>query len=142
MYQATHPLHFGDCDPSGIAYYPSYLKLMDGVIEDFFTSFGVRRQDMIDNSRIGTPTITLNLTFVKPGYCGDPLDFEIRVVGLGRSSLDLEHRISVRGDTLWTARHRLVATSLDTHTSIAWPDDIRAALANHLETDNAPNPAT
>jgi len=29
---------------------------------------------------------------------------------------------------LWTAEQRLVATSLETHRAIAWPDDIRDAL--------------
>jgi 4-hydroxybenzoyl-CoA thioesterase len=142
MFQATRPLRFGDCDPSGIAYYPSYLRILDGVIEDFFTSFGGRREEMIHDRRMGTPTVTLDLTFVKPGFHGDKMNFEIRVRAIGRSSLDLEHRVSANGDTLWTARHRLVATSLETHKSQAWPDDFRAALTNHLETDDAHNPAT
>ena len=142
MFQTSRPLRFGDCDPSGIAYYPSYLRIMDGVIEDFFTSFGGRREEMIRDRRMGTPTVTLDLTFLKPGFHGDALDFEIRVRAIGRSSVDLEHRVSVNGATLWTAKHRLVATSLETHKAQAWPDDFRAALTKHLETDNAHNPAT
>lgn len=142
MYATTRPLRFGDCDPSGIAYYPSYLRILDSVVEDFFLSFGGRRQEMIDDRKMGTPTITLDLSFVKPGFHGDKLDFEVRVRALGRSSVDLEHRVSAHGDTLWTARHRLVATSLETHRSQAWPDDFRAALTQHLETDDAHNPAT
>ena len=35
MFTKTFPLRFGDCDPSGIAYYPSYLRILDGAIEDF-----------------------------------------------------------------------------------------------------------
>ncbi|MDB5522546.1 MAG: thioesterase family protein [Rhizobium sp.] len=142
MFQTTRPLRFGDCDPSGIAYYPSYLRIMDGVIEDFFATFGGKREEMIRDRRMGTPTVTLNLTFVKPGFHGDDLNFQIRVRAIGRSSLDLEHQVSAIGATLWTAKHRLVATSLDTHKAMAWPDDFRAALTKHLETDNAYNPAT
>jgi hypothetical protein len=26
-------LRFGDCDPSGIAYFPSYLNILNGVVE-------------------------------------------------------------------------------------------------------------
>ena len=142
MFETTRPLRFGDCDPSGIAYYPSYLKIMDGVIEDFFASFGAPRNHMINVTRIGTPTATLDLAFVRPGFHGDELTFQIRVEAIGRTSLDLAHSVSARGDTLWTARQRLVATSLETHKSCAWPDDIRAALTHHLETTNAHNPAT
>jgi len=142
MFQATRPLRFGDCDPSGIAYYPSYLRILDGVIEDFFASFGGRREEMIRDRRMGTPTVTLDLAFIKPGFHGRDLDFEIRVRAVGRSSVDIEHKVSADGHELWTARHRLVATSLDTHKAQAWPDDFRAALIKHLETDNAHNPAT
>lgn len=142
MYATTRPLRFGDCDPSGIAYYPSYLRILDSVVEDFFQSFGGRREEMIRDRKMGTPTITLDLTFVRPGLHGDELNFELRVRAVGRSSLDLEHTVSAHGDTLWTARHRLVATSLETHKAQAWPDDFRAALTQHLETDDAQNPAT
>jgi 4-hydroxybenzoyl-CoA thioesterase len=142
MFHATRPLRFGDCDPSGIAYYPSYLRILDGVIEDFFLSFGGRREEMSRDRRMGTPTVTLDLTFGKPGFYGDELNFEVRVLAIGRSSVDLHHDVSANGATLWTAKQRLVATSLETHKAQAWPDDFRAALTKHLETDNAYNPAT
>jgi 4-hydroxybenzoyl-CoA thioesterase len=142
MFAITQPLRFGDCDPSGIAYYPSYLRMLDGAVEDFFESLGAPRREMIEFRRIGTPTVTLDLVFRKPGLQGDQLTFEIRVTALGRASLDLDHSVSAQGDMLWTARQRLVATSLDTHASCAWPDDIRAALSHHLETSHAHNPAT
>ena len=29
-------LHFGDCDISGTAYYPAYLNILNGVIEEFW----------------------------------------------------------------------------------------------------------
>ncbi|MCB1447301.1 MAG: acyl-CoA thioesterase [Rhizobiaceae bacterium] len=142
MFARTLPLRFGDCDPSGIAYYPSYLRILDGAIEDFFASLGAPRNRMIDEMRMGTPTLTLNLMFQRPGLQGDELDIAIRVVGLGRTSLDLAHTVSARGETLFTASHRLVATSLDTHKSCAWPDDLRTALTHHLEKTNAHDPAT
>jgi 4-hydroxybenzoyl-CoA thioesterase len=141
VFTKTFPLRFGDCDPSGIAYYPSYLRILDGAIEDFFASLGAARDRMISAMRMGTPTVTLNLVFERPGFQGDELTIDIRVAKLGRSSLDLAHTVSARGSTLFTATHRLVATSLETHTSLAWPDDLRAALTHHLEKTNAHDPA-
>lgn len=142
MFIATRPLRFGDCDPSGIAYYPSYLRIMDSVVEDFFASLGAPRNHMINQMKMGTPTVTLDLAFRRPGFHGDELTFQIRVDAMGRSSLDLSHSVSARGDILWTARQRLVATSLETHKSCAWPEELRAALTPHLEKTNAHNPAT
>lgn len=136
-FRTTRPLRFGDCDPSGIAYYPSYLKILDGVLEDFFETLGAPRHQMIDARRIGTPTLRLDLTFVHPGFHGDQLEFVLKVSGMGRSSLDLEYEVSAGSNVLWTARQRIVATSLETHQSHPWPDDIRAALTHHLETPDA-----
>ncbi|WP_077965838.1 acyl-CoA thioesterase [Ensifer adhaerens] len=142
MFRTRRPLRFGDCDPSGIAYFPSYLNILVGVTEDFFASLGFPWKTMNDERRIGVPTVRLDLTFSRPGFQGDELDFALKVVGIGRSSLDMEHTVSARGTVLWTAKQRVVATSLDTHASSAWPDDIRLALTQHLETTDAHHPAT
>ncbi|OCI91353.1 4-hydroxybenzoyl-CoA thioesterase [Rhizobium sp. AC27/96] len=141
-FKTTRPLRFGDCDPSGIAYFPSYLNILVGVLEDYFASIGFSWRHMIDGRRIGVPTVRLDLTFMKPGLQGDDLEFLLTVRGIGRSSLDLEHQVSANGHVLWTAKHRVVATSLDNHQSLAWPDDIRAALTSHLEKTDAHHPAT
>ena len=141
-FRTTRPLRFGDCDPSGIAYFPSYLNILVGVLEDYFTALGFPWKSMIDDRRIGVPTVRLDLTFLKPGLQGDTLEFLLTVRGIGRSSLDLEHQVSANGHVLWTAKHRVVATSLDTHKSTEWPEDIRAALTSHLETTDAHHPAT
>ncbi|MCS3743977.1 thioesterase family protein [Rhizobium sp. BK661] len=140
-FRTTRPLRFGDCDPSGIAYFPSYLNLLVGVLEDYFASLGFPWKTLIEDRRIGVPTVRLDVTFSRPGFQGDQLEFEIAVFKIGSTSLDLEHRISANGKVLWTARQRVVATSLDTHQSLAWPADIRAALTHHLETTDAHDPA-
>jgi 4-hydroxybenzoyl-CoA thioesterase len=134
MFATQRPLRFGDCDPSGIAYFPSYLDLMVGVVEEFFDTAGIPWSVLVGERRIGTPTLKLDLMFLKPGFHGDTLDFEVRLIRLGKSSMDLEHTISAAGEKLWTASQRLVATSLETHQSCAWPDDVRAAFMPFLET--------
>ncbi len=136
-FRTSRPLRFGDCDPSGIAYFPSYLNILVGVLEEFFGSVGAPWKQLVGERRIGTPTVRLDLTFVHPGFHGDTLDFELFVRRVGRSSLELEHKVSAAGTLLWSARHSVVATSLDTHKSLAWPDDIRAALEKRLETSDA-----
>lgn len=136
-FRTSRPLRFGDCDPSGIAYFPSYLNILVGVLEEFFAEIGAPWKTLNAERRIGTPTVRLDLTFIRPGFHGDQLDFALIVRGVGRSSLDLEHEISAAGQLLWSARHRVVATLLETHTSLAWPDDLRAALETRLETANA-----
>ncbi|MGV6876158.1 acyl-CoA thioesterase [Pseudochelatococcus sp. B33] len=137
MFETSRPLRFGQCDPAGIAYFPSYIDMLVGVTEDFFAHIGASWTALVRERHIGVPTVRLDATFVKPAFHGDRLDFTLRVAGLGRSSLDFAHHVAVGGDTVWTASQRLVATSLDSHRPIPWPDDIRTRLSHHLEINDA-----
>ena len=136
-YTTSRHLNFGDCDPSGIAYFPSYLNILVGVYEEFFRAIGFAWPEMINERKIGLPTVTLDLTFKSPGFHGDMMNFTVRVVRIGNSSVDLEHDVKAGDRLLWTAKQRLVATSLETHKACHWPDDMRAALTQHLEKKDA-----
>lgn len=129
----SKPLRFGDCDLTGIAYHPAYLSMLVDVNEAMFASFGVPWKDLMYERRIGLPTVTMHIEFKRPSTYGDILDFAVHVRAIGRTSLDLETVVTVRGDIIWTIRQRIVATSLDTHSSHPWPDDIRAGLSRYLE---------
>lgn len=136
-FHTTRPLRFGDCDPSGIAYFPSYFNILVGVLEDFFTSIGAGWKQLNGERHIATPTLRLDVTFVKPGFHADTLEFTLKVIAVGRSSLELEHSVHANSHLLWSAKHKIVATSTNTHKACAWPEDIRAALLNHMETSHA-----
>ncbi|MEK7401096.1 MAG: thioesterase family protein [Gemmatimonadota bacterium] len=131
-FRAQRALRFGDCDPSGIAHFPAYFSLLVGVVEDFFASIGAPWPTMIQERRMGVPTVKLDVTFSAPSMFGDTVDWELRVAKVGRSSLTLHHGISRSGTPLWNATQVLVATTLNTNKSTAWPDDIRAMLNRHL----------
>lgn len=128
-------LRFGDCDPSGIAYLPSYLNILNGVVEDFWATIGFPWPKLITVRKIGTPTVHLACDFSRPSMFGDLLTFNLRIVRVGGSSLHLEHVISGPNGPRWRARQILAATSLVDHHAIPWPDDIRAALMAHVSVD-------
>lgn len=136
-FSTFRPLRFGDCDPSGIAYFPSYLNILVGVLEEFFASIGADWPGLSTERRMGMPTVRLDLEFKSPGFHGDRLDFELTVERIGNASLDLAHKVTSGGRLLWTAKHRIVATSLETHKAVPWPQDLRARLTEHLETSHA-----
>jgi len=128
-------LRFGDCDTSGIAYFPSYLNIINGVVEEFWLSLGFPWTEMIRNRRMGTPTVHLNADFARPSLFGDTLSFALTATKLGRSSLNLAHRIGAGDEPRWSCNQVLVATDLETHSACAWPGDVRAALARFMETN-------
>ncbi len=129
----SKPLRFGDCDLTGIAYHPAYFSMLVDVNEAMFASFGVTWKELMFERRIGLPTVTMNVEFKRPSTYGDVLDFAVHVRKVGRASLDLETVVTVRGETIWTIRQRIVATSLEDHKSTPWPDDVREGLTRYLE---------
>jgi 4-hydroxybenzoyl-CoA thioesterase len=126
-------LRFGDCDPSGIAYFPSYLNILNGVVEEFWARIGFPWPNLITVRKIGTPTVHLTCDFSRPSRFGERLTFKLRIERVGRASLHLAHIVSGADRTRWRARQILAATSLVDHHAIAWPEDVRAALVAHLD---------
>jgi 4-hydroxybenzoyl-CoA thioesterase len=136
-YETTLPLMFGDCDPSGIAYFPSYLDMLAGVLEQVFAAAGAPFPELVEKQRMGTPTVRLEVEFARPGFHGDVLDWCVSVARIGISSAELVYAVRARGQNLWSARQTVVLTSLLTHRAIPWPDHIRAGLARFMEDSDA-----
>ena len=126
-FETTRPLRFGDCDPSGIAYFPCYMNMLVGVTEDLFAEVGFPWPRLARERNLTTPTVRLDVTFTRPGIEGDTLAWRCAVVRIGRTSLDLRHEVAA-AEPLWRAEQRLVATMHDTRRPVPWPNDLRLAL--------------
>ena len=137
MFSFDRELRFGDCDPAGMAYFPAYLNILNGVVEEFWTTIGFPWRTLIMDRKIGTPTVHLDCDFSKPSVFGDLLTFKLAVRRMGRSSLHLAHVVSGEDGLRWKARQTVVATSLANHLAIAWPDDIRNVLLAHMQAENS-----
>ena len=133
-FETLRTLRFGDCDPAGIAYFPSYFHFLNGVAEEWWDAIGFPWRLLFQERRIGLPTVKLDTQFTAPGLMGDTLHFAFEITALGSRSMTLEHEVMRDETPLWRATQVVVATSLDTHRSIAWPVDIRAALQSFQET--------
>jgi 4-hydroxybenzoyl-CoA thioesterase len=135
VFVTDRELRFGDCDISGTAYFPSYLNLLNGVNEEYWAHIGYPWHEIIWKERWGTPTVHLTCDFSIPSLFGQTLTFELRVVRVGRSSVTLKHEISCKGEKRWNSTQVLAASDLDKHTSLAWPDAVKATLDDWLVTD-------
>jgi 4-hydroxybenzoyl-CoA thioesterase len=134
----TRMLRFGDCDPSGVAYFPSYLNILCGVTEEFWRRIGHSWSDMLAGRGIGTPTVHLARDFAAPSTYGDELTFTVSIARLGRSSLELRHEISCGAEKLWSAKQVLALVHFGGRRKpLSWPDDIRAALQQFMEKADA-----
>ncbi|MCZ8079161.1 MAG: thioesterase family protein [Rhodobacteraceae bacterium] len=121
-------LRFGDCDISGTAYYPAYMNILNGVVEEFWTHIGWPWHEIIWKERWGTPTVHLSCDFSKPSFFGDKLTFRLTVLKVGKSSLRLAHTVHCGEEHRWSVEQVLAASWLDSHTSMVWPEDVKAKL--------------
>mgnify|MGYP001810401697 FL=1 len=128
-------LHFGDCDISGTAYYPAYLNILNGVVEEFWAHIGWPWHELIWKERWGTTTVHLSCDFSKPSVFGDKLTFRLTVTKVGKSSVGLHHAIHCGEEHRWSVTQVLAASWLDKHTSMPWPPEVKAKLESLMQGD-------
>ncbi|WP_066796679.1 acyl-CoA thioesterase [Sphingomonas soli] len=129
MFRVTFPLRFAHCDPAGIAYYPRCLELCDAAIEDWTPAIlGDDRRRMHMERGLGLPTVSLTSTFIAPSILGDLLEFAVRLVRVGRSSIELEVEVTCGGAPRFNVRLTQVLIELAGGTSQPWPSEYRQRL--------------
>lgn len=127
-------IEFGHCDPAGIVFYPRYFEMLSAQVEHFFRDrleAPFERLHLHEGNAV--PTVNWQVDFRAPSRLGEFLVLRLEVGAIGRSSLDLAHRIhGPGGDLKLEARQRLVWVAPGGRPA-PWPDTLRAALAAQME---------
>lgn len=128
-------IRFSDCDPAGIVFYPQYFVMFNGLVEDWIEQgLGLGYRELVLGRRVGLPTVRLEADFTAVSHLGDPVDLSLEVERLGQRSLTLRLECNGRGgdDLRMRIKQVIVTTSLDSHTSIDIPSDLRAAVERFI----------
>lgn len=129
-------IRFAHCDPAGIVFFPQYLVLLNGFIEDWIQDgIGIPYADLIGQRRIGLPTVSLQCDFTAPSRMGETVTFGLSVLHLGSRSIQLAWGVRLGDEPRVRGRQALVSTSLETHRAVALPDDLRAGVQRALVAD-------
>lgn len=109
----TVRIEWGDCDPAGIIFYPRYFGIFDASTALLFeAALGMTKFQMFKSLDFsGFPLVRTHARFLKPTRFGDDVTVESRIA-FGRSSFDVEHRLSLKGELcaecsekrVWTVR--------------------------------------
>jgi 4-hydroxybenzoyl-CoA thioesterase len=93
-------IEWGDCDPAGIIFYPRYFDIFDASTALIFErALGVTKFQMFKTLEFaGFPLVRTRARFLKPTRFGDDVVVESKI-SFGRSSFDVEHRLSLNGET-------------------------------------------
>lgn len=125
-----HKIHFSECDPAGIVFYPQYFVLFNDLIESWIDSLLPEGyHGVIGARRVGMPTVHLDVDFKAISKMGEEVWLSLDVERIGHKSLTLAWACTgADGVVRMAAQQTIVTTSLDTHQSIAIPEDLRTAI--------------
>lgn len=134
VFNVKKNVRFSHCDPAGIVFYPRYAELCNEVIEDWFRdALGVTFLTLQEEMRLTIPAVRLEIEFLVPSTYGDLLEFSLRVVEIGNSSVQLEIIAWHGEEQRVRIRLKSVMVSLDDLKPLRIDDDWRARLAPYMD---------
>ena len=132
-FRAHLKVRFGDIDHAGIVYYPRFLHYFHVALEEFFSAVvGVEYHTVINEQRLGLPSVHLSIDFRSPLRFGDEIEVEVRGIDVGTTSVTWRYAVWKQDGTL-AAEATIVTVSLDmdAFTKRPLPDWLREKLAGY-----------
>ena len=106
-------IEWGDCDPAGIIFFPNYFRIFDHSTAMLFeTVLVMTKFEMFKRLEFtGWQLVRTQAKFIKPTRFGDDVSVVSTIV-FGRSSFEVEHKLSLDGELcaecsekrVWTVR--------------------------------------
>ena len=129
------PIKFEEVDAANIVFFARFVTYAHESMEHFFSALPGGYAGLILERRVGFPAVHVEITFTAPARYGDVLRIETRVARLGNRSAVLWYRMhhAASGRLACELKHTVVTTDLGTLRSCDMPADVRALLAQHLE---------
>ena len=100
VYRRQFTVEWGHCDPAGIVFNSRFFEFFDWSAWLMFEmALGVRPSDLGPTFGIvGIPLVDARARFLKPAQFNDVADIASEVTEFRRSSFEVKHRISIRGE--------------------------------------------
>ncbi|HEX9433256.1 MAG TPA: acyl-CoA thioesterase [Burkholderiales bacterium] len=95
-------VHWGDCDPAGIIFYPTYFRWIDAASWALFELAGFGPKWMRDE-HMAMPLVSAACEFLAPAAHGDRCEVRSRIARFGGKSFVVAHDI-VRNDGVTLAK--------------------------------------
>jgi 4-hydroxybenzoyl-CoA thioesterase len=116
----TVRIEWGDCDPAGIIFYPRYFEIFDASTALLFeVALGMTKFEMLKRLAVaGIPLVRTRAKFLKPTRFGDDVTVESAIT-FGRSSFEVNHRLTLHGDLCAEGAEKRVWTVRDANGRLA-----------------------
>ena len=92
-------VHFGDCDPAGIVFFPNFSRWMDQSSLAFFLACGVPpwRELALTRGIVGTPVLEIHTKFLRAATYGESIEVHTSVEDWAAKTFRHRHVVR-RGD--------------------------------------------
>ncbi len=126
-------VHWGDCDPAGIVFFPNFSRWMDQASLAYFAACGLPAWRELERTRgiVGTPLLEIHTRFMRPATYGETIEVHTCIEDWAAKTFRHRHVIK-RGDTVLCVgtevRAFITRDPLDPSRikAIPVPEDIRA----------------
>jgi YbgC/YbaW family acyl-CoA thioester hydrolase len=95
-------VHWGDCDPAGIIFYPTYFRWMDAACWAMFAGAGFDAKRM-RAEHLAMPLVSADCQFLYPAEQGDQCEVRSRIDRFGGRSFVVLHEVQ-RADGMALAK--------------------------------------
>lgn len=85
-------VHWGDCDPAGIIFYPTYFRWMDAACWALFDSVGYTAKRM-RAEHLAMPLVSADCQFLYPAEQGDRCEVRSNILRFGGKSFVVAHEV-------------------------------------------------
>jgi 4-hydroxybenzoyl-CoA thioesterase len=132
-------IRFEEVDAAGIVFFAHFVGYAHEAMEQLFAGLDGGYSALILGRRVGLPAVHMDVSFSAPVRYGDGLRIETTAARIGNRSATLRYKMFRQSDGALSTdfKHTVVTTDLRALKSCEMPADVRAALAAHLEPQEA-----
>lgn len=130
---------FRHCDPAAIVFYPRYVELVHDVVEHWFNhGLKISYYTLHSERGLGIPTANLQVDFKQPSRLGEQLTGKLKVLRVGRSSMQMSIQLCGPDDAVRVdAKATVVFVSVEKISPIEIPADFRERIMLYLADESA-----
>ena len=127
-------VRFQHCDPAGIVFYPRYFEMITATVEEWFAQrLRVPFETLHGPLGAAVPTASISVDFHAPSRLGDVLEFRLRPIRIGRSSVGLSIEAYCGAEKRLSMESTLVFTKAGARQPDSWPEDLRVRISREID---------
>jgi acyl-CoA thioesterase FadM len=119
-------IHWSDCDPAGVAWFPNFLGWFEDAEEELYAALGTPRQQLLDDLSFAMPRVEAHIRFASPARPGQVVRIGLDAVILNprRVKYTFEMRDEATSRLVASGTVRIASVDLTTFTPRDFPDRI------------------